>query len=112
MKTTFHKFKALNESQGQDKNKKPILETVIRFACTANQVDGQLVETDHICSFTSRLLKIISRENVHITDIFRQIEADIAEESNGKQNVSCTEQLPEDWRIFLNEKLSGEYKKK
>jgi hypothetical protein len=68
----------------------------IQFSCAAN-------ETTKDDLFNKYLLQNITRENLSVTEVFRDIAADVYRKRHRRNQPFSTHTLPEDNPIYLNQ---------
>ncbi|CAF3427295.1 unnamed protein product [Rotaria socialis] len=76
--------------------------TFIQFACAANQTVDDSGGKQRNCLFSKHLIRNIARENINVTDVFRDIAKNVCSESNGVQKPLSMNGLDQHDGVFLN----------
>lgn len=74
----------------------------VQFACTANTPTRNVTESSRNSLLMKHLLKHITRENVHIGDIFQRIKDDITKESGSALKPLLMNGSHRSQQVYLN----------
>ena len=77
-------------------------EAIVQFACDVDQMVNVIPHNDRNTLYTKILLQYMTKEYVHVKDIFKYIENDVYQKTNRQQRPLSVNRLSKGLEVFLN----------